>query len=64
MRITVDLTREQAKRLRKVSESLGIEPGQLAHAAFADLLARLPDDFQKAAKYVLEKNRRLYERLN
>ena len=64
MRITLDLTDEQASRLRQIANSLGVDPEQLAQAAFADLLGNLPEDFQQAAEHVLAKNRELYERLS
>jgi len=63
MRITIDLSDEQSDRLRKTADSLGIEPDELARAAFADLLARPQDDLRRAAEYVLRKNKQLYERL-
>ena len=64
MRIMLDLTDEQASRLREIANSLGVEPDELARAAFVDLLGNLPEDFQEAAKHVLAKNRELYERLS
>lgn len=64
MKITIDLTNEQAERLRQVAESLGVEPGQLAQAALVDWFARPQADFQSAAEHVLQKNRELYERLS
>jgi len=64
MRITVDLTAEQGSRLREIANSLGVDPEELARAAFADLLGNLPEDFQEAARYILAKNRELYERLS
>lgn len=63
MKITIDLTGEQAERLRAVAERLEVSPEQLARSAFADLLAQPADDFRQAAEYVLQKNRELYERL-
>ena len=62
MRITIDLSDEQAAQLRRTAESLGIEPDELAHAVLADLLARPEDDFRKAAECVLQKNKELYQK--
>jgi predicted transcriptional regulator len=64
VQITIDLTDEQAERLRQMAESLGVDPNQLARAAFADWFARPQQDFQSAAAHVLEKNRELYDRLS
>jgi len=61
--IMVHLNEEQAKRLQKLAQSLAVEPTELARAAWNDLLTRGDDDFQRAASYVLQKNRELYERL-
>ena len=64
MRITIDLTDQQAEQLQKVAEALGVDPGELARAACTDLLSQPSDEFQEAAQYVLKKNRELYERLS
>ncbi len=64
MQITLDLNDEQADRLAMMAESLGVDPHELARAAFADLLGKLPEDFLETAKHVLAKNRDLYERLS
>ncbi len=63
MKITIDLNDEQEEQLRKVAGSLGIDPSELAQATLADQLSQPAEDFQKAAEYVLQKNRELYERL-
>jgi len=62
--ITVNLSEDQARRLQRLAESLSVEPSELARAAVNGLLARPADDFQRAALFVLEKNRDLYERLS
>ncbi len=64
MRIAIDLSDEDAQRLRSVAKGLGIEPDRLAQAALADLLAQPQEDFRVAAEHVLRKNRDLYERLS
>ncbi|MBI3462498.1 MAG: DNA-binding protein [Planctomycetes bacterium] len=63
MKITLELTEDQAERLQSVATRLAVRPDELARAAFADLLAYPAEDFEKAASYVLRKNRELYERL-
>lgn len=62
MRIAVDLSDEQSERLRDTADSLGIEPDELALAAFTDWLAQPRDDFRKAAESVLQKNKELYQK--
>ena len=63
MNITVPLTDEQAERLNRFAESLGVDPAELARAACVDLLSQPARDFRDAAAHVLEKNRELYRRL-
>jgi hypothetical protein len=64
MRISIDLSEDQARSLETTADRLGVPPEQLAQAAFGDLLAQPPEDFQRAAEYVLSKNRDLYKRLS
>ena len=63
MKLTIDLSPAQAERLRQVADRLGLAPEELARAALADLLATRDDDFEAAAKRVLQKNEELYRRL-
>lgn len=63
MDITVTLTDQQADRLSRLAESLGMDPTDLARAACVDLISLPADDFRDAARHVLEKNRELYGRL-
>lgn len=62
MRISVELSEDQAGRLRSAAERLGVRPEDLARAGVTDLLTQ-PEDFQKAAEHVLRKNEELYRRL-
>ncbi|NUQ65734.1 MAG: DNA-binding protein [Pirellulales bacterium] len=64
MSITIDLNDEQSRRLEQRARELGVDPNDLARAAVNDLLSRPADDFDRAAKYVLEKNQELYRRLS
>ncbi len=64
MSITVELTEEQARRLDERARELGVDVRELAKAAVADLLSRPGDDFDRAAKFVLAKNKELYRRLS
>lgn len=63
MKVTIDLSPAQAERLRQEAERLGLTPEDLARAAVANLLATRDDDFEAAAKRVLQKNQELYRRL-
>ena len=63
MKLTIDLSPAQTERLRQEAERLGLAPEDLARAAVADLLAAGDDDFEAAAKRVLQKNQELYRRL-
>jgi hypothetical protein len=64
MSITVELTEAQAKQLDDRARELGVDARELAKAAVTDLLSRPADDFDRAARFVLEKNRELYRRLS
>jgi hypothetical protein len=63
VRIAIDLTPTQANHLHLEATRLGVPPEDLARAAVLDLISSRPEDFRKAAEYVLLKNRELYERL-
>jgi len=64
MSFSLQLDDEQFKRLMERARQLGVEPTELAKAAVNDLLTRPADDFQRAARFVLDKNRELYRRLS
>lgn len=64
MSISLELSDEQSKRLQERARELGVDPRDLARAAVNDLLSRADDEFDRAAKLVLEKNRELYRRLS
>ena len=63
MTITVQLDEAQSERLVEVASTLQVDPAELAKAAISDLVSRQSDDFDRAARHVLEKNRELYRRL-
>ena len=63
MKVSIELSAADAERLRSEAGRLGITAERLVHAAVSDLFAREPDDFEAAARRVLEKNRELYRRL-
>jgi hypothetical protein len=64
MSISFNLNDEQSARLEARARDLGVDPRELAKAAVNDLLTRPADDFDRAANFVLEKNRELYRRLS
>lgn len=64
MSISFELDDEQTKRLEARAQELGVDPRELARAAINDLLTRPAEDFDRAAKQILEKNRELYKRLS
>ena len=64
MRFPIELPEPQADKLRGEARRLGVRPEELAVAAIVDLLNREAGDFDAAARYVLEKNKELYQRLS
>ena len=63
MSLSFHLDEEQSRRLQERARQLGVDPRELARAAVNDLLTRPAADFERAAAFVLEKNRELYRRL-
>ncbi len=64
MNLSLELTNEQSNRLNELANELGVDPHDLALVAINDLLTKPDEDFDRAAQYVLEKNRELYRRLS
>ncbi len=64
MSISFNLDDEQSARLEERARELVVDAPELAKAAINDLLSRPADDFDRAAKFVLAKNRELYRRLS
>ncbi|MCK9376229.1 MAG: hypothetical protein M0P73_08770 [Syntrophobacterales bacterium] len=63
MKISIELSQEQAEIFQNTAERLGLSPEELARAGLADMLGVFQDDFKKAAKYVVDKNQELYRQL-
>ncbi len=63
MPISLQLDEEQSQRLEELARELNVDARELALAAIHDLLSRPAEDFERAAGYVLTKNRELYQRL-
>ncbi len=64
MPISIDLDEEQSARPQERARELGVDVNELAKAAVNDLLSRPAEDFDRAARLVLEKNQELYRRLS
>ncbi|NOZ05890.1 MAG: DNA-binding protein [Chloroflexi bacterium] len=64
MQMTIDLSNEQAERFQQIAKSLSVPPQELMQAAIDDFLSRPTEDFRQAARYVLQKNEDLYNRLS
>jgi hypothetical protein len=63
MTISLNLPPEAERRLAEVAKRLNVPVQDLASAAVRDLISQPPEDFERAAQRVLEKNRELYRRL-
>lgn len=64
MSIVLQLDEEQSRRLEARASELKVDPQDLAKAAINDLVSRPAGDFERAARFVLEKNQELYRRLS
>jgi len=64
MSISLDFDDEQSARLEERAREPGVDARELAKAAVNDLLTRPAEDFDRAATFVLDKNRELYRRLS
>ena len=64
MSITLVLDDDQSRRLEEKARQWGVDPQVLVRAAVNELISRPDDDFERAARRVLEKNRELYKRLS
>ena len=63
MKLSIELSAAQAKRLRHEAERLGVSPEELARAVVADGLTVSDEQFRKAAADVMRKFEELYRRL-
>ena len=63
MKLDIELSPAQEKKLRQEAERLKITPEELARAALSDLLSERDQDFKNAAERVLQKYSELYRRL-
>jgi hypothetical protein len=63
MKLAIELSEEQERRLADVARRLNIAPQTLAEAAVRELVSQPESDFEQIATRLLDKNRELYERL-
>ncbi len=63
MTLNLELDDQQIQRLQDAARRLKVSVNDLAKAAINDLLSKPDQDFERAAKHVLEKNAELYKRL-
>jgi len=61
--ITITLTTLRARQLKQLATRYGVTPEELARVSVEELPSRSQCDFDRAARYVLEKNVDLYRRL-
>ena len=64
MKLEFELSAAQADRLKSLAARLRVPLHRLASAAVEDLVAGSSDEFDDAARRVLEKNKELYKRLS
>jgi hypothetical protein len=62
--LEVQLEESVATRLAEMARRLGLTPEELVRRTVSEQLARLEDDFVRAAEYVVGKNEELYRRLS
>jgi predicted transcriptional regulator len=60
---SIELTDDQAQRLRQLAIEAGISPEELLGEGIREWLLQPRNDFADAAAFVLRKNRDLYKRL-
>ncbi|HMF14224.1 MAG TPA: ribbon-helix-helix protein, CopG family [Gemmataceae bacterium] len=61
--LSVSLSEQRLEQLQQLARREGVSPEELARASLEDWLRQPREDFAEAARYVLRKNRELYERL-
>lgn len=65
MRISVNLSEEEAKLLGAAAERLGIRPEGLVRAVLNDFLGQGDDeDTQRVGEWIVKQDKELYRKLN
>ena len=63
MKLAIELSEVQEKRLAEIATRLGVSAESLAEAAVRELVDQSSAQFDEVADRLLAKNRELYERL-
>jgi len=63
MRLAIELSEDQQRRLAEIAGRLNVPPQSLAEAAVRELVSHPEAEFEEVASRLLRKNRELYERL-
>ncbi|MFP3948838.1 MAG: hypothetical protein ACLFWG_08920 [Longimicrobiales bacterium] len=63
MKLSIQLTEAQERRLNEIASRLNVPAQSLAKAALRDLIERPDPEFDQVATRLIEKNKELYERL-
>ena len=63
MKLAIELSEAQERRLSEVAARLNVPAESLAQAAVRELVDQSEGDFDRGASRLLEENRELYERL-
>lgn len=61
--ITIELPNERIQKLQELALKLGVSMEELIRASVEDMLIQPEEQFNKAAQFVLKKNKELYKRL-
>jgi predicted transcriptional regulator len=63
MKLAIELSEAQERRLTEIAGRLNIPPQELAEAAIRELVSQPDAQFGHVALRLIEKNQELYERL-
>jgi len=61
--LQISLPDDRLRALEKLSARLNISPEELVRMSIEEILTRPEEEFQRAVKYIIEKNSELYDRL-
>ncbi|MEA3349312.1 MAG: DNA-binding protein [Chloroflexota bacterium] len=61
--LQISLPDDRLRALEKLSGRLNIPPEELVRISIEEILTRPEEEYQRAVKYILEKNSELYDRL-
>jgi len=61
--LTIQLSEQRFAKLQALAKETGASPEELIHQCVDEWLDGPSEDFTRAARFVLEKNKELYQRL-